>query len=202
MRCHADAAQDSAGRSIGRRVQVWQDLPDLVRAMLATGGRIGEVLALSGEDTDPTERTVALDHHLVPVAGEGITRVPGRKGGKPGLLLRVPSWSVPMWRRRKLASGGGPVFPSWRGTWLHPDNVISRLAEGLAETELEWVTSHVFRKTVNTVLDEAGLPVTAQADQLGNTPAIVEQHYRARRVANEATAAALEKIITTAEEAK
>lgn len=59
----------------------------------------------------------------------------------------------------------------------------------------EWVTSHVFRKTVATVLDEANLPTTAIADQLGNTPAVVERHYRATRVANPHTAGALDDML-------
>jgi integrase len=58
-----------------------------------------------------------------------------------------------------------------------------------------WVTSHVFRKTVATVLDEANLPITAIADQLGNTRAVAERHYRKRRVANQASADALEGML-------
>lgn len=61
-----------------------------------------------------------------------------------------------------------------------------------------WVTSHVFRKTVATVLDEADLPTTAIADQLGNTRAVAEKHYRKRRVANQANAEALEDMLREA----
>ena len=63
----------------------------------------------------------------------------------------------------------------------------------------EWVTSHVFRKTVGTVLDEAGLPTTAIADQLGNTRAVAERHYRKRRVTNRENVAALEAMLDPAE---
>ena len=63
-----------------------------------------------------------------------------------------------------------------------------------------WVTSHVFRKTVATVLDEANLPTTAIADQLGNSPQVIECHYRRKRVANEATAEVLEMIFGESEE--
>jgi integrase len=57
------------------------------------------------------------------------------------------------------------------------------------------VTSHVFRKTVGTHLDEADRPTTAIADQLGNSSDIAERHYRKRRVANQANADALETIL-------
>ncbi|WP_103335199.1 hypothetical protein [Amycolatopsis sp. CA-126428] len=56
----------------------------------------------------------------------------------------------------------------------------------------------MFRKTVGTVLDEADLPITAIADQLGNTPAVAERHYRKQRVANVGNAAALEAMMPAA----
>ncbi|MFD2419972.1 tyrosine-type recombinase/integrase [Amycolatopsis pigmentata] len=183
---------DSRGRSIGSRAQVWQDLPDIVRTMLATGVRLGELLALTGNDVDPQERTVAVGHHLIRVNGQGLVRAANRKGNQSGLLLRLPEWSVSMLRRRKLASGGGPLFSTWNGEWLDPSNVIHRIQEAFADVGYGWVTSHVFRKTVASVLDEAGLPLSAIADQLGNTQKVADKHYRKRRVANEASAAALE----------
>lgn len=60
------------------------------------------------------------------------------------------------------------------------------------------MTSHVFRKTVATVLDEADLPTTAIADQLGNTRAVAEKHYRRKRAANQANADALEGMLREA----
>lgn len=66
---------------------------------------------------------------------------------------------------------------------------------------METVTSHVWRKTVATVLDEADLPTTAIADQLGvngNTRAVAEKHYRRKRAANQANADALEGMLREA----
>jgi integrase len=60
-----------------------------------------------------------------------------------------------------------------------------------------WVTSHVWRKTVATVLDEAGLNLGEIADQLGNTREIVERHYVQKRPTNERAAAALEGVLPT-----
>jgi integrase len=187
---------DTCGRRLGRRGRVWLELPDVVRAMLATGVRLGELLALSGEDIDPTKRTVSIGCHLVRVTGVGLVRVPNRKGNGRGLLLRVPQWSVSMLRRRKSAVGSGPLFATGNGTWLDPSNVIHRIREGFADCGYEWVTSHVFRKTVAAVLDEADLPLTAIADQLGNTPGVTETHYRPPKVTNDASAAALEGMIS------
>lgn len=191
---------DSKGRSLGARAKVWTDLPDLAEAFLSTGGRLGEVLALQPEDVDPVERTVAMDHHVVRITGQGLVRKAKRKGSKGGLLLRVPQWSVAMWRRRKLASGGGTLFATAAGGLLDPSNVGHRLREAFDACGYDWLTSHALgRKTVAAVLDDAGLSVTEIADQLGNTPAVAEKHYRRRRKANTKQAEALEGMFNEAE---
>jgi len=132
------------------------------------------------------------------VPGAGLERRELRKGNVGGLLLAVPQWSVPMWQRRKEAAGGNALFASFTGELLDPSNVINRLTEAVTAVGYEWVTSHVFRKTVGTVLDEADLPITAIADQLGNTPAVAERHYRKQRVANLGNADALEAMMPAA----
>ncbi|WP_027946561.1 site-specific integrase [Amycolatopsis taiwanensis] len=191
---------DAKGRRLGRRARVWLDLPDIMDAMLATGVRLGELLALADSEIDPNAPTVLIGHHLVRETGAGLQRLAYRKGNGNGLLLAVPNWSVPMWRRRKVAAApGGPIFPSWNDQWSDPSNVGGRMREAFDACGFEWVTSHVWRKTVATVLDEAGLPTTAIADQLGNSPQVVERHYRRKRVANQATAEVLEMIFGNAE---
>lgn len=179
---------------LGPRARAWTDLPDVVAAMLSTGVRIGEVLAINGDEIDPASQTVTVSHHLVRVAGQGIVRQALRKGGEPALTLRVPSWSVEMWRRRKLESGGGPVFATWNGTYPDPTNVGKRLSTAADGIGYGWVTSHVFRRTVATHLGDGDMPSTAIADQLGNTVPVVEKSYRRKRVANGSTATALEDL--------
>jgi integrase len=166
--------------------------------MLATGVRIGEVLALSGDDVtkdDDSKPAVRIDAHIVRITGQGIVRVPGRKGNKPGVLLTLPDWPAPMFARRKLATEPhDPLFTSLEGSWLDPSNTGNRIREALDEIGFDWVTSHVWRKTVATLLDEAGLNVGEIADQLGNTRAVTERHYIKRRSRNKKAAAALESI--------
>lgn len=191
---------DTLGRSLGARGQVWSALPDLVRCMLATGVRLGELLALTAGDVDVSERTVTVAFHLVRIEGQGLVRVPNRKGNSTGLVLKVPEWSVSMWRQRRSGSADDPLFPSWSGGWLDPSNVINRISEVMDDAGYGWVTSHVFRKTVATVLDEANLPTSAIADQLGNTQRVADKHYRKRRAANDASAAALERMVTEDDE--
>jgi integrase len=183
------------GRSNVARGRIWRDLPDIYAGMLATGSRLGEILAFDGDNVDPQNSTVDITHHLVHIPKQGVRRIAKRKNGEPELILKVPAWSVPMWRRRKLASGGGPLFPAWSGGWHNPSNVMNKIREAMDACGYEWVTSHVFRKTVGTVLDEAGLPTTAIADQLGNTREVAEKHYRKRRAANQEQADVLESML-------
>lgn len=183
------------GPELGPRARAWTDLPDLAEAMLATGCRIGEVLAVVAEDTDPGERTVTVDHHLVRVAKVGIVRQEGRKGGLPGVTPRMPSWSVPMWRRRKLESGGGPLFPTWNGQWLDPSNVGKRLSKACDAIGYSWVSSRMFRHTVATHLVDSGLTNEDAADALGNTPDVVQSNYRRRQQSNPRAAAVMEDLM-------
>jgi integrase len=58
-----------------------------------------------------------------------------------------------------------------------------------------WVTSHVFRKTCATILDEAGLSARDVADQLGHAmPSMTQDVYMGRKIANLRAAAALEAL--------
>lgn len=190
--CQLDDERD--GRAAHRNI-VWHSLPELAEAMLATGCRIGEMLALRGDDIIRGEDgrvLVSVDAHLVWVKGSGVQYVSGRKAGQPGLLLEVPAWSQPMFLRRKLAAGPGPLFPSAAGGWLDANNVNKRIRTAMDACGFEWVTSHVWRHTVATLLDEADLPVSDVAGQLGNTKAVAERHYIKRRATNARAAAALE----------
>lgn len=192
--------KDERGRSLVKRSQVWHDLPDLVRGMLATGVRLGELMALTGRDVADDEDAVHVGYHIVRVTGQGLQRHKLRKGSGDALKLGVPEWSMGMWRRRAAAAGDGPLFPSARGGWLDPRNLNGRIREAFDACEFDWVTSHVFRKTVATVLDEAGLQTTEIADQLGNSTRVVEKHYRAPRQTNHRAVAALDAHMLAADE--
>lgn len=190
--------RDSKGRRTSKRNVVWADLRELSEGMLSTGVRIGELLAVSGDEItrDKDGRVVvAIEWHVVYHKGDGVVRVEGRKGGEPDLSITVPPWAESMWLRRKLAAGhGGPVFTSVTGNWLDPSNTINRLREAMDGSGFGWVTSHVWRHTVAELLDEAGLTLTEIADQLGNTTRVIEKHYRPRRTVNTKGATALEVI--------
>ncbi len=58
---------------------------------------------------------------------------------------------------------------------------------------LDWITSHSFRKTTATILDDAGQSARQIADQLGHArPSLTQDVYMGRRAKNPAAGAALE----------
>lgn len=193
---------DRVGRRLGKRGAVWSDLPDLAEASLSTGTRFGEALALTGDDVQPYQDKatgqrrvrININAHLIYDEGKGIRRVPGRKGGRPGILVRVPDWSEGMWLRRKDQAGNRPLFPAVGGGWLDQANCNKRLRAALDGAGFTWVTARVWRKTLGTLMRRAGRSSEDIAEQLGNTRAVAEKHYIAPPTMTEVGAEVLEMI--------
>jgi len=76
-----------------------------------------------------------------------------------------------------------------------PRNTQADLRDVFTRLGYPWVTSHVFRKTAATLLDEAGLTARKIADQLGQSQVSVTQdYYMGRKIASEDAARVLEII--------
>jgi integrase len=60
------------------------------------------------------------------------------------------------------------VFPSTTGTWRDPDNFRARWREVRADLGVPDVTSHSFRKSVATLIDDEGLSARIAAGHLGH----------------------------------
>ncbi|MEV6816682.1 site-specific integrase, partial [Micromonospora sp. NPDC051296] len=158
-----------------------QDLADIVDLMLATGARIGEILALRWEDLDlAAERpTLTICGTLVFVKGQGIFRQPWTKSDAGYRMLVLPRFAVGMLMARNLGAAHNPhdaIFASRRGTWLSPNNVRRQWRQARADTDLDWVTPHTFRKTVATLIKEETDTKSAAA-QLGHSSEEVTTTY-------------------------
>lgn len=171
-------------------------LGDITRLMLATGCRIGEVMAVSWDEVDFDAGTVAIRWHLVRVKGEGLRRVEGAKSDAGDRVLRLPRWALDMLLRRRVDGRSGyPVFPDSFGGWRDPNLVLRWFRWSRDQAGYGWVTSHVFRQTVITVLDEAGLSTREVADQAGHAHVAQTSAYMQRRVASDRAAEALETLL-------
>lgn len=72
-------------------------------------------------------------------------------------------------RRDSYRGEGAPVFPSMRGTELHPSNVRNRvLVPAGRAVGLEWVGFHTFRHTCASLLFDAGRNVKQVQEWLGH----------------------------------
>lgn len=187
----------TALRSDPRAVR--KDLPDLTLFMLSTGCRIGEALAVQWNQVDLAAGTVQITHTLIRVTGEGLIRKWIKN--RFDRALQLPLVSVAMLRQRFVPGTqlDSPVFPDSRGGYRDPSNTSRdfRIARGPAT--MDWLTSHTYRKTTATALDDAGMSARQVADQLGHARVSMTQDvYMGRRVLNPEAAAALEGVLSEA----
>lgn len=185
------AAQLSADPGADRK-----DLPDLTAFMLDTGVRIGEALAVSWDLVDFEAATVEISHTVIRVKGQGLLRK-STKTAAGTRVLPLPASTVAMLRRRRRARaipaiGATPVFPDSLGGWRDPSNTSRDLRNARGTEEFAWVTSHVFRKTAATIMDEAGMPAREIADHMGHEKVSMTQDtYLGRRVTSRRAAEVL-----------
>lgn len=178
------------------------DLPDFTDIMLATGLRIGEAAAIvwGALDLDnPDGATVEVRGTVIRIKGEGLIIKPEPKSDDGWRKLELPGWAVAMLRRRKPANAkpNDVVFqaPSGGGRLRDPSNTNADLRVVFSDAGFPWVTSHVYRKTVATLMDTAGLSARSAADQLGHSRVSMTQDvYFGRRVAKTGAAGVLDVI--------
>ncbi|HKS48028.1 MAG TPA: tyrosine-type recombinase/integrase, partial [Amycolatopsis sp.] len=151
------------------------------------------------EDIDLDTALVEIDWKVVRVRGEGLQRRKRVKSRNSERTLPLPSWAVDMLSRRWAAaqsaggSGSSPVFPDSLGGLRDPSNTRRALREARGSEGFAWVTSHVFRKTAATVMDEAKLTARMIADHLGHAkPSMTQDVYMGRTAVSRATAEALD----------
>ncbi|WP_371812825.1 site-specific integrase [Saccharopolyspora sp. ASAGF58] len=163
--------------------------------MLATGVRIGEALAVYWHDVDLDAGLCSVDYAVVRVKGQGLIRK-STKTGFGERTLPLASWTVEMLRRRFAETGAqdGPVYPDSLGGLRDPSNTRRVLRETRGSEGFARVTSHVFRKTAATILDEAGLSARLIADQFGHSrPSMTQDVYMGRKAVSRQTADVLER---------
>jgi integrase len=179
------------------RAAVRRDLPDLTRWFLATGVRIGEPIAVDWNAIDMDRATVEIDYKILRVKGAGLLRVRRTKSDAGHRTLPLPLFAMRMLERRRVGTTGDrPLFPGAVGGWRDPSNLSRELREARGSGEFAWVTSHVFRKTCATLLDEGDLSARQIADQLGHAKvSMTQDNYLGRRLTSSRTAQALDAAI-------
>jgi integrase len=172
---------------------------------------------------DLDHNTVEINATIVRVKGEGLIIQEWPKTAAGWRRLALPPYAATMIQLRqsepRRPAPQGVVFGSPLGRLRDTSNTAGDLREvldgiGCAECEgrgwlaapeqskrvrcdagpFSWVTSHVFRKTVATRLDEAGLSARQIADQLGHAhPSITQDVYMGRKVVTAESARLLDR---------
>lgn len=176
-----------------------KDLRDPVILLAGTGLRRSELLALRWEDIDLDNRVLTVSASVVRVKGKGLQRQDTTKTGEDRPMA-LPQFAVDMLHRRKSGRQGpnsaGVIFPSSTGTLRDPDNFGKQWREVRDDLGLPDVTSHSFRKTVATLIDQQGLSSRLAADQMGHARvSMTTDVYMARKQVHTEVADALDRTI-------
>lgn len=148
---------------------VERDVPALVDFMLGTGMRIGEVLAVAWDALNLEAGTGEIQATVVRKKGVGLILQPKPKSESGWRKLHLPAWLILLPKaRERTENEWNVVFPSQLGKLRDRSNTNADLREAMDPLGFGWVTSHNFRKTAATLLDDAGLTVREIADQLGH----------------------------------
>ncbi len=172
---------------------------DIIDLMLATGARIGEILALRWADValDATRPNLTINGTIRTEPGKCTYRKTSPKSDASVRTVVLPDFAVAVLRRRQGTTRENPndaVFPTRNGTWQQVNNVERRWRQVRKDTGLDWVTPHTFRKTVATLISERVDAETA-SQQLGHSsPAITREFYISKPAIAADVADALEEL--------
>lgn len=179
------------------------DLADPFTLLVATGLRRGELLALRWSDFDETAGTLTVSGKVVRVTGEGLRRMDGAKTDAGRRTIALPRFAIDALKARRGLPylGEHPVimFPSTAGTWRDPNNLGRDWRKVREDLGVPDVTTHSFRKTVATLVDDSGLSARVGADHLGHANVSMTQDvYMSRGKVHQSVADVLDGAINGA----
>ncbi|BBY62099.1 site-specific integrase [Mycolicibacterium helvum] len=137
--------------------------------MIATGLRRPELLALRWTDFDADAGTISVTGKVIREKARGLVRVDETKTAAGLRVIPLPAFAIAaLTERRTLPYLGqqSVIFPSTNGTLRDPDNFAGQWRRIRDELGVPDISSHSFRKTVATLIDDAGLSARIGADHL------------------------------------
>jgi len=128
--------------------------------------------------------TITVGGKIARIEGEGLKRLESGKTESSVRVVPLPEFAITALTERRGRAFWGEqtmIFPSTAGTWRDPDNFNKqwrKVRDGLGVPD---VTSHSFRKSVATLIDDTGLSARIGADQLGHAKVSMTQDRYMRR---------------------
>ena len=155
---------------------------------LASGARLGELLALTWADVDMAAGRVSISKAGQHVAGEWVTTTPKTRAGSRALALPGEAMQALRHQRAQQArwrlkagsdwQGSELVFSGATGRPLHGADVANAMRHTCRRLELPPVTPHGLRHLHASLLLQEGLPVPLVSQRLGHAnPAITMSVY-------------------------
>jgi len=156
--------------------------------MVATGCRLGEMLALKWTDVDLPAGVVKVRGNLQRIRGAWVKSTPKTRAGERTITLPPEGLAALKIQRARLAEwrlkagadwqDTGLVFTGLKGQPLQPSVVEHALARECERLGLPKVTPHGLRHLHASLLLDAGLPVPAVSARLGHArPSITMAIY-------------------------
>jgi integrase len=176
------------------------DLVDPITVLIATGLRRSELLGLRWVDFDAAAETLTITGKAVRVAGKGLIRVDDTKTAAGRRTIPLPQFAVTTLTERRSRPYLGEqvaIFPSTAGTLRDPGNFGAQWRKVRDQLGAPDVTTHSFRKTVATLIDDGGLSARVGADHLGHAKISMTQDvYMARGGVHAEVAVLLDQAIS------
>lgn len=149
---------------------VESDTVELIEFMLSSGWRVAETCALDVSSVDFKAGTATVEAINIRVKGQGIVRQENPKTEKSVRITPLPAATMDLLRRRyeRLKEHTTLLFPTVLMKPRDPSNTQRELRERRDQLGYPALSTHSFRKTVATILDQAGLSATEIADYLGH----------------------------------
>jgi integrase len=175
------------------------DLVDPVLVLMATGLRRSELLALRWEDFNEENATLSVAGKVVRAKGEGLKRLPEPKTDAGYRTVPLPKFAVTALKARRSRPFLGEqwvIFPSTAGTLRDPNNFGKQWRKVRDDLGAPDVSSHSFRKTIATLIDEEGLSARVGADQLGHSNvSMTQDRYMKRGTTHTEVAALMDRTV-------
>lgn len=135
-------------------------------------------MGLRWADFNEKQRTLTVTGKVVRVAGKGLIRFDSAKTKLSRRTVSLPKFAVEALSRRRQVPFLGEqdvIFASSTGTFRDPDNFGAQWRKVRDDLGVADVTSHSFRKSIGTLIDEDGMSARVGADQLGHSKVSMTQ---------------------------
>lgn len=175
------------------------DLVDVLDIFLVAGARIGEVLAIGWQDIDLEAEppTITISGTVVMEKGRGTYRQDHPKMKAGFRTIKLSPFAVRTLTRKQSTEHPEPeamLFASSTGTTRSPHNFRRQWRDARSGSDYEWVTPHVFRKSVATLIDKQYSSKQAAAHLGHSGPATTEKYYIAKAAETPDVTDALEQL--------